>query len=388
MIKPIFHYLAPIILICIIISCKSEKDVKEEWYRVKSTNAYYEYDGFLYEFPNSIYSDSAKLLGERSFFTESVSTNHPSGYKSYLDKFPSGTYSDSAIKLTKEWYSNIAKTIRNIKVVIEQNYVPYPNIKLPYYRKLKSLIEIVGLNLVDENYDAILRLSVNGKANEYSYLGEILEIGYIIQGTISLESLNGQSIKDEFQSSYFSSEINRSTTYQPSKVKTHLLTKVDSSDIYTGFRFAFDQQSPGQVNPGTPKNIKNINEALLLIFKDIYGLKFLEALVKFHYRNSLWTEWENKIFACRWMGELDDNKAVPILVGLLKEKYNRDIPLSAAIALGKLKDISSVVPLISVLAKEKSDYDAKIYLDALKNISGQDFGYNIVAWNAWSKKNK
>jgi len=61
--------------------------------------------------------------------------------------------------------------------------------------------------------------------------------------------------------------------------------------------------------------------------------------------------------------------------------------IQAANSLGRLKDRRAVAPLLTAL--DSADKECKAaFVQALKDITGQDFGDNAAKWRAWWELNK
>lgn len=95
-----------------------------------------------------------------------------------------------------------------------------------------------------------------------------------------------------------------------------------------------------------------------------------------------------RVEAAESLGKIGDARAVEPLIGVLREhSRSSHAPDFAAKSLGEIGDYRAVEPLIEGLASPDSDIRTES-LDALKKITGQDFGRNPKAWSDWWEENK
>lgn len=86
------------------------------------------------------------------------------------------------------------------------------------------------------------------------------------------------------------------------------------------------------------------------------------------------------------LGEIKDPRAIEPLIAALKDKddnLRRRVP----IALGKIKDSRAIEPLIVAL-KDKDNGVREIAAEALKEITGKDFGQDPAKWQEWWVQNR
>jgi HEAT repeat protein len=85
--------------------------------------------------------------------------------------------------------------------------------------------------------------------------------------------------------------------------------------------------------------------------------------------------------AAHALGETKDPRAVEHLIGALKDK-DSVVRASAARVLGGIKDRRAVEPLIETL-KDSYEYVRFSALEALRAITGEDFGLDHEKWKSW-----
>lgn len=88
--------------------------------------------------------------------------------------------------------------------------------------------------------------------------------------------------------------------------------------------------------------------------------------------------------AAEALGKIKDARAAERLIAALKDQSS-PVRLRAAGALGEIKDARATEPLITMLKDPINQWDAA---EALKKITGQDFGTDHGKWKQWWEKNK
>jgi len=92
-----------------------------------------------------------------------------------------------------------------------------------------------------------------------------------------------------------------------------------------------------------------------------------------------------RLYAARALGKLKDPRAIDSLTAALKDK-NRKVRDVAALALGEIKDRRAVGPLIETL-QDESVLRVNV-TNALRQITGETYGDDIVRWQIWWNENK
>jgi HEAT repeat protein len=83
------------------------------------------------------------------------------------------------------------------------------------------------------------------------------------------------------------------------------------------------------------------------------------------------------------LGHWRAGKAAPLLLPLLgREKGSLRVPVEAAKALGKMGERRAIEPLMGLLSHRAAIVRRAAY-QALREITGQFFGPNKAAWEAW-----
>jgi len=90
--------------------------------------------------------------------------------------------------------------------------------------------------------------------------------------------------------------------------------------------------------------------------------------------------------AIQALGRIGDYRAVDLIIPFLKDK-DEDVRITAALALGRIGDPRAVEPLIAALGDD--EHIVQIYvLEALQEMTGQNFYFKQKKWRKWWKKNK
>lgn len=92
--------------------------------------------------------------------------------------------------------------------------------------------------------------------------------------------------------------------------------------------------------------------------------------------------WQIRWYAESALGEMKEVRAVEPLIATLKDDDNGYVRAMAAWALGQIKDRRAVEPLIAAITDESSDVKKMAPL-ALKEITGEDFGKDPAKWQKW-----
>ncbi|MHB9106019.1 MAG: HEAT repeat domain-containing protein [Armatimonadota bacterium] len=88
--------------------------------------------------------------------------------------------------------------------------------------------------------------------------------------------------------------------------------------------------------------------------------------------------------AAEALGTFKDLRAVPVLIEALSGETEA-IRESAATALAQLGNRQAIGPLVNGLACAESHAEAAAFAEALKTLTGQDFGTDAEQWRAWWK---
>ena len=86
------------------------------------------------------------------------------------------------------------------------------------------------------------------------------------------------------------------------------------------------------------------------------------------------------------LGKVKDSRAVDALIKALNHK-DFGVRVGAADALGEMKELKAIEPLITAL-KDNEEEIRDSFANALKNITGKDFGKDPEKWREWWNQNK
>ena len=126
---------ALLLFIAILISgCNAEK---KEWENSKLENTVLVYEDFLNNYPEGLYSDSARIYLDSLYFKEALIADTITEYESFLQNHPQSIFVDSIQILLEELYFDQALelgTVEALKSFVEKypssKYVPVVNDKL------------------------------------------------------------------------------------------------------------------------------------------------------------------------------------------------------------------------------------------------------------------
>lgn len=91
-----------------------------------------------------------------------------------------------------------------------------------------------------------------------------------------------------------------------------------------------------------------------------------------------------KLICCQKLGHRGEPENVPILLGVLQGGEVLDVKLAAADALGKIRSTESVKAL-SVALKDRDPALQYAGVEALKQLSEEDFGNDVAAWQKFAE---
>jgi hypothetical protein len=239
-------------------------------------------------------------------------------------------YATSAQKLTEEGKETLKK-VKVIRVVAEESYEIADYVRFPFLDYSKQILSYAGFEAVrgDEKtygYDATLIIRVKGRPLGAYYLN------------------CGRC--------YFDAEL------------------VGELSIMVGDREFFNlpflhkgKLSPTVIIlPGGAENFRNPNNALQDALKETFLPKVLEMLANI--------------------------KGPYLLIAALKDK-DKYIRSGAAKAMGETNDPRFVEPLIAVLNLEYESGPVQMDVaEALRKLTGQNFGNNPTKWQEWYEQNK
>lgn len=110
----------------------------------------------------------------------------------------------------------------------------------------------------------------------------------------------------------------------------------------------------------------------------------VDALLPF-VKEDIYTEFRGTIL--RALGNIGDPKPLPAILDLLTTEVDPAVRVEAAKALGRFKD-QRAIPILLTMLKDETPAPRTAAANALKSITGQDFGTDVVKWHAWWEREK
>lgn len=304
---------------------------------------------------------------EEIIWKKANSKNTIVAYREYLSKYPAGKYAEEAKNRILQMKLEEGNVVR---VIVKQSYEKaHPSeVNLPFYEYTKKIFgDYYDFWVVEEDakkYNATLTIESRGIPDKATYLwtsgsGAGLKGLWTIariEGTISFEK-DGETREWSFDYK----EGPREETFGSEKTpdKAPFLDAFYNGFLPVLFKVIFEVKD---------KDIKPL--ILALVDKDIFlhsaAVKALDNI------NPAWRETE------------DAQRAVPDFINTLKDK-DLEARRIAAWALGEIKNRQAIEPLILALKDENVRWDSA---EALKKITGEDFGTEYDKWKNWWKDNK
>lgn len=93
-----------------------------------------------------------------------------------------------------------------------------------------------------------------------------------------------------------------------------------------------------------------------------------------------------RLTCCRKLGERGEIESVPVLRGILEGGDKLDVRLAAADALGQINSPESIEAL-SLAVKDRDPALQYAGVEALKKLSGQNYGNDVKAWQQFTEQN-
>jgi len=288
--------------------------------------------------------------------------------------------------LAQQVEEEILANVKVIRVVVDQSYEEADKVTLPFFKVTKYILERYGgfrvVGKDSKTYDATLHIKAEGTPLGANYIGSFS--GYHYSGAkIKGESLF--SVKNETFKWTFSYTLN-----PPQEISSSYRGPNDAP-----FKEVFDEGFYPHIMK-VLSNLKGINplisalkdeswrvrQAAAYALGEIKDPRAVEPLIS-ALKDSDWRVRRGVAYALR---EIKDPRAVEPLISALKDSDWR-VRQAAVIVLGEIKDPRAVEPLISAL----KDIDPNVRwpaAEALKKITGQDFGEDQRKWQEWWEKSK
>ncbi len=278
------------------------------------------------------------------------------------------------------------QAIRRIRIEVEQSYANAKGISLPFEEISTEFFKKSGVEITKNNYDAVLRINVKGKALSASYGASVIK-PVAEKGEERIEYSPASDL-------YTGAEITGEILYEiPTKGK--VIKKSFSGRLDPPIPYYYKEEDEKGyyqkmiLKLETPEGAPFISvlktgtgDFTYTMAKMIYEIYGPEALI-----SVLHIE-ENRLginaFYIQELGKPTVNHFIGILLDEKRSRHDRGY---AAHVLREIKDPRAIEPLLKTLKNEDFWLQA-VSEESLKEITGEDFEEDVAKWQEWWRKNK
>lgn len=292
------------------------------------------------------------------------------------------------------------RSVKKVRIEVQQSYGTTKDVNLPFEELARRFLKHAGVDVVEDGYDAILKMTAVGKpygANYYDDQGRhfYLYTGAEVSGNIFLVLSRGVVMEKSFKG-----------------VKGH--------PGVGGGRIRFSGSLPDKPDSALFFNAfynSDFTQVIAKMLGDIYGASLLisalkdedldkgsaDALVAMGrpVTQSLLTALKDKDSRVREqaasiLGRIGDARATQSLISALKDE-NPNVRSSAAFGLGEMRDVQAVEPLIAALkekdptggaVKHQIEWGLVKITKRCSSLPGHGFGFDAARWQAWWEENR
>ena len=266
------------------------------------------------------------------------------------------------VKAATHEHINVLRSVKHVNVIVEQSYPNDRKFNLPFVDDTKRLL----------NYARVKTVAMDSKNNDA--LLKIEAKGEIIGGDPYTTNIGGHWYK--------------MYKYLEASLEGTILFEIPGGAIYRD-----DFRGIGRTNGSSIVYEFAFGEA----YKKSYVIKLVQMITKIYGVDPLIAALQDndrdiRAIVVKELGRIGDVRSVkPLITILVEGEYNdRDVQISAAWSLGEMKAVEAVEPLIAVL-KRYMDGHAGGNIDrlitestlALEKITGQHFGIDTIKWQNW-----
>jgi hypothetical protein len=418
------------LVVVVFVSVTGCATMEDRWSWAKHTNTVESYENFVKNYPHSSYVSDAKRchedLREEEAFKTAEAENSIIAYKDFIQKYPKGMFTEIAQK--KANASDVEAfgwTCQKGTILAFQGFVKsYPKSK--YLQIASDRIEFLQV-IKPENLDSYRQFIIQYPNNPFVieakatipvlWLCELRErIGLIInvEKVVKWKGIfKGRSTKGEIRQEIFDK---LKKDYEKQGIQWELIDSLKdpkSNDVSTIVVMTYEEEkgppksssdrygqvgSPGltgytaySLNKAATDNLATVMGSLLTgpSVNVSYRIDIVDAKTdKKYYSNisSLYSYTDN-IQMVNGLNRFKNVDTIPVLLVALNSNDN-PIRNNAARALGKLKDFRAVELLIIILKNENPPLIRVYAAEALRNITGKDFGHDPEKWQVWWEENK
>lgn len=173
---------------------KARRKLEDHYYQVaENKNTIVAYEKFVKRFPKSEHSEQAKAKMEAMYFEQAERVNTYASYRTFLDKYKKGKWAEKAFAnflVLKSAVHPLLKEVRTLGIRVNEHYSNAENVHIPFDRIVKKIALYSGCEFIendDMKADAIVEISVSGKALSAYYTGGQRYAGATFSGTMILK---------------------------------------------------------------------------------------------------------------------------------------------------------------------------------------------------------
>jgi hypothetical protein len=364
------YYISTILVL--LTSCDfSERD----WEIAKREHSISSYNYFLSEYPEHPFADSALIYLEELEYDSVKYLNTIPGYQYFLTKYPGNPHSESirnTIKFLKSKQSDLLDGINSIKLIIEDEYDKKIKNKYPFQLIISILFEeIGGIDLAEETCDicnTILKIKSDYKPVKAFYISTESKLageqytGAEVEGEIKLLKDNNTIIYEQFLGN----------TGIPEEItREYSVYSAPFTEVFSG----------------------SFGYKIIEITKELFGEFYLLSLLRYLEirSNPLVMELQSNIINIdkRIAVRLSRDASSELILYMIESlDASRTSILNEISILGNSKNHKAVMPLIFLLEKDVLISIKNTATQALRKLTGEDFGKDYEKWKEWWDQKK
>jgi hypothetical protein len=169
------HLISFLIICTVIISCSVKDNAENNWILAKRMNLTNMYEAFINLYPNSSYTDSAKVLIEKMDFKRALDISNYSTFNYYLKKYPNSVHTAKVQRLLDSLISNNFQDIEDISIEFthrEDNELDKYEYDIEEYSSI--LLESIGIKVIPSSKNKLLiNISYKKLGSHYAGPGQM-----------------------------------------------------------------------------------------------------------------------------------------------------------------------------------------------------------------------
>lgn len=320
-------------------------------------------------------------------------------YEVFLGQFPEGELATEArLRLGASY--DLLRGFTALHLVVEESYSSVPasrsmdGYSLPFGDSVRELLQLVDVSVVDgsdDGADGALRIQVEGRAlgnayaapNRRGYVSSSMAktmqfAGATLSGSISLQAATGAAYRLHFSGIQAPPDRITSSDF-PSPHDAPFPEVFAASFAPAMAQVIGDLHGIDPLLPALSQHRQGLRHAAVAALAQIGDPRATPHLIEALEGTASPSFQESVIQALATLG---DPRATAPILRLLTRSFDRKVRECAAEALGKLGDTAATAPLIEAVRSDAKPVRQKA-ADALRRITGQDYGTNGDRWLEW-----